>query len=358
MIEEFLKTEKDVIDTILDDYFEKLAYNENELLIKDFIEHLKLFSTNRKAKRIHPILLIAAFSGIINPMYLEEKIDHVRETSIAVELLHEGRLIHDDLIDNDIERRESPTFHRQLENEMELIYKGQDLDQKEHFKIMYGRDLSILGGSLGYLLGLDVLKASLFSNDTKLLAINEYSEALNKLIRGQIIEEYMEDHKIVMSMEQYLNIAELQKAHIFEKAVNIGAILAGGNMHYQVKPLSEAMLKIGQAYAIRDDIIDQQDDIKMKKKKFLYIVAIQNTDEEQSKVLNEIYNKLEPLNKSEVKEVETIFKQTNSHLIAQHFSQNLIEQAKSNLLEIYPDLNKKQKIFFNEFCDYIFKREF
>ena len=60
--------------------------------------------------------------------------------------------------------------------------------------------------------------------------------------------------------------------------------MAGGNIHYQVEPLSEAMLKIGQAYAIKDDIIDEQEDIKKKKKKFLYIVAIQNTDEEQSKI--------------------------------------------------------------------------
>jgi len=161
-----------------------------------------------------------------------------------------------------------------------------------------------------------------------------------------------------MSMEQYLNIAELQKARIFEKAVNIGAILARGNMHYQVKPLSEAMLKIGQAYAIKDDIIDEEGDILRKKKKFLYIVAIQNTDEEQSKILNEIYNKSEPLNKNDVSDVKNIFKQTNAHLIAQHFSQNLIEQAKRNLSDIYPDLNKKQKGFFNEFSDYIFKREF
>jgi len=161
-----------------------------------------------------------------------------------------------------------------------------------------------------------------------------------------------------MTMEQYLDIAELQKARIFEKAVNIGAILAGGNIHYQIEPLSEAMLKIGQAYAIKDDIIDEQEDIKKKKKKFLYIVAIQNTDEEQSKILNELYNKSEPLNKSEIKQVGTIFKQTNSHVIAQHFSQNLIEQAKNSLSEIYPDLNKNQKIFFSEFCDYIFKREF
>ncbi|MFX1277197.1 MAG: polyprenyl synthetase family protein [Promethearchaeota archaeon] len=358
MIKEFLKKEKETIDAILDEYFDNLLKNENELLIRDFIEHLKQFSTNKKAKRIHPVLLIAAFSGIINPMYLEEKIDHVRETSIAIELLHEGHLIHDDLIDEDNSRRGAATFHVQLENEMEQIYKGQDLEQKEKIKLLYGRDLSILGGSLGYLLGLDVLKASKFSNETKLLAINEYSEALNKLIRGQIIEEYMEDHKIIMSMEQYLDIAEMQKARIFEKAVNIGAILAGGNIHYQVEPLSEAMLKIGQAYAIRDDILDIKEDILRQKKKFLYIVAIQNTDEGQSKILNEIYNKPEPLNKNDLKEVENIFKQTNAPLIAEHFSQNLIEQAKKNLSEIYPDLNKKYKVFFNEFSDYVFKREF
>ncbi|MFX1448361.1 MAG: hypothetical protein ACFFCG_09500, partial [Promethearchaeota archaeon] len=97
--------------------------------------------------------------------------------------------------------------------------------------------------------------------------------------------------------------------------------------------------------------------IKARKKKIVYIFAVQNTDEDQSKTLNEIYH-LEDLSKNDVKTVETIFTETNAQVIAEHFSKNLINQAKESLRNIYPDLNKNQKLFFNEFSDFMYMREF
>ena len=355
MIEKFFKTEKSYIDEELKNFFTQLYKMENDLLLKDFITQLEQFILNEKAKRIHPVLLTAAFAGIVNPMYLEDQIEQIREVSIAVELLHSGYLIHDDLLDDDKIRRGKPTFHMQLKNELDQVYKGIDIPTGIYQR--FGRDLSILGGSQGYLLGLNILKSSKFPDNLKLLAINEYTMAMDYLMKGQIIEEYMDYHKITMSLEQYLNIAELQRASLFEISTKIGAILAKGNLNYQIKPLSEAMVRIGQAHAIRDDILDLKDDIKRKKKKIIYILAIQNSDEVQSKTLNEIFNK-ESLSKNDVKLIEEIFAETNAIIIAEHFSKNLINQAKIFLKDIYPDLNKEQKIFFNKFSDYIYMREF
>jgi geranylgeranyl pyrophosphate synthase len=160
-----------------------------------------------------------------------------------------------------------------------------------------------------------------------------------------------------MSLEQYLTIAEMQRASLLEKSAKIGAILAKGNLHYQIDPLSKAMNLMGQAFAIRDDIIDIKTDIKAKKKKIIYIFAVQNTNEEQSKSLNEIFH-LDELSRNDVSTVETIFAETNAIIIAEHFSKNLISQAKASLRNIYPDLNKNQKLFFNEFSDFMYMRDF
>ena len=357
MIEEFFKTEKTILDEELEDYFAKLNRDEKDNLLKDFTSQLEEFILNPKAKRIHPVLLIASFTGIINPMYLEDQINEIRKVSLAVELLHSGHLIHDDLIDDDDTRRGKPTFHIQLKNEINTVFKGINITNKDKLIEEYGRDMSILGGTQGYLFGLDILKFSKFPDNLKLLAINEYTMAMDFLMKGQIIEEYMDYHKMTMSLEQYLNIAELQRASLFEKSTKIGAILAKGNLHYQINPLSEAMVRIGQAHAIRDDILDIKDDIRRKKKKIIYILAIQNSDEVQSKTLNEVFNK-ESLSNNDVKLIEEIFAETNALIIAEHFSKNLISQAKNFLKDIYPDLNKEQKIFFNEFSDYIYMRQF
>jgi geranylgeranyl diphosphate synthase type I len=357
MIEKFLKAEKEAVDKELIEYFAHLNENENEILLKDFFAQLQEFILNRKAKRLHPILIIAAFIGIVNPINLDNQIDQIRKVSLAVELLHSGHLIHDDLMDDDVERRSKPTFHVQLKHELNKVYDNLEMHNKNEIIRMYGRDMSILGGTQGYLLGLNVLKSSKFSDSLKLSAINEYTAAMDNLMKGQIIEEYMNYHNITMSLEQYLIIAEMQRASLLEKSVKIGAILAKGNNHYQINPLSKAMNLMGQAFAIRDDIIDLTGDIKAKKKKIIYIFAVQNTDEEQSKTLNEIYH-LDELSKSDVKTVETIFVETNAVIIAEHFSKNLISQAKAKLKNIYPDLNKNQKAFFNEFSDYLYMRSF
>jgi geranylgeranyl diphosphate synthase type I len=357
MIEEFLKSEKKAIDNELAEYFSYLNSDENEILLKDFFAHIQKFVLNKKAKRLHPILLIAAFAGIVNPINVGNQLDQIRKVSLAVELLHSGYLIHDDLIDDDLERRNKPTFHVQLKDELNQVFDNIERPNKEEFIKMYGRDMSILGGTQGYLLGLNVIKASRFSDSLKLQAINEYTTAMDSLMKGQIIEEYMNYHNITMSLEQYLTIAEMQRASLLEKSAKIGAILAKGNLHYQIKPLSIAMNLMGQAFAIRDDIIDIKTDIKAKKKKIVYIFAVQNTDEGQSKTLNEIFHS-EKLSKNDVNTVETIFAETNAVIIAEHFSKNLISQAKASLRNIYPDLNKNQKTFFNEFSDFMYMREF
>ena len=357
MIEKFLKAEKEAVDKELIDYFSYLNENEEEILLKDFFAQLQEFILNKKAKRLHPILLIAAFVGIINPINLEGQIDQIRKVSLAMEFLHNGFLIHDDLIDDDVERRNKPTFHVQLKNELNKVYDNIEIPNKNELIKMYGRDMSILGGTQGYFLGLNIIKSSRFSENLKLLAINEYTAAMDKLMKGQIIEEYMNYHNITMSLEQYLIIAEMQRASLLEKSAKIGAILAKGNSHYQINPLSKAMNLMGQAFAIRDDMIDLVSDIKARKKKIIYILAVQNTDEEQSKALNEIYH-LDELSKNDVKTVETVFAETNAVIIAEHFSKNLISQAKASLANIYPDLNKNQKIFFNEFSDYLYMRDF
>ena len=358
MIEDFFKTEKQIIDNELQKYFSHLLKQEKDILLKDFITQLEEFIMNEKAKRIHPILLTAAFAGIINPMYFEDQIDQIHEVSIAVELLHSGHIIYDDLLDDDNMRRGKPSFHIQLKNELNQVYKDINIPNKDNIITLYGRDMSILGGSQGYLMGLDIIKSSKFPEQLKLLAINEYTEAMDYLMKGQLIEEYMNYNNITMTLEQYLNIAEYQRAKLFEKSAKIGAILAKGNIHYQIKPLSDSLLSIGQAHAIRDDILDLENDIMSKNhSKIVYILAIQNTDENQSKRLNEIYHK-ESLTENDVEEVKEIFNETNALIIAEQLAKNLVEQAKNDLKDIYPDLNKEQKLFFNEFSDFVYQRKY
>ena len=59
-----------------------------------------------------------------------------------------------------------------------------------------------------------------------------------------------------------------------------------------------------------------------------------------------------------IKEVEDIFTKTNALIIAEHLAKNLLEQSRNYLRDIYPDLNRDQKVFFNIFSDFVYFREF
>jgi len=137
MIKKFLKAEKEAIDNKLIEYFAYLNASENEILLKDFFTQLQEFILNKKAKRLHPTILIASFIGIVNPINLESQIDKIRDVSLAVELLHSGHLIHDDLLDGDVERRNKPTFHIQLQNELNEVYDNSYIPLKSVLSLNY-----------------------------------------------------------------------------------------------------------------------------------------------------------------------------------------------------------------------------
>lgn len=356
MIEDFLKSERKAINNEIETYFIQLNQKEGTLLFNDFINEFKKFVINDNAKRLHPELLITAFNGIINPRYLQGQRTNIRRVSLSIELLHTGRLIQDDLIDDDKIRRNSLTFHYQLREGMKDLFESKETDQKNSDLDLYGKNIGLLGGPYSYILGLNIIKDSNFPEKLKLMAIEEYTKATNSLLKGLITEEYLNSHNILMSIEQYLDIAELVRASLFEKAAKIGAILAKGNVHYQIEPLSKAMRKIGQAYAITDDILDVRKDIKAKNKnKFPYILALNKVDENQTSFLKEVYNK-ETRDENDIETVYNIFTDTNAIRIAKQFAMNLIAEGKQALEKIYPDLNKDQKEFFNEFADYTVNR--
>ncbi len=355
-LEKFFLKEKEKIDEELKNYFKiklKQESVQNSLLL-DFLKKVQDFTlpSNQKGKRLHPIILISAFNGIANLQYSQEKIEDIRTIFLAVEFIHNAKIIHDDLIDNDPIRRDNPSYHMIWNRQLKEIYSKEDFPEKNKLAREFGEVMALLGGSLTFFFGNSIITNSNFPAKLKFKALAEYCNAFNLINEGLIIEEYMYYNKIVMTLEQYLNIAELKTASLVEKSAKIGAILANGNTFYQIKPLSDFMLKLGQAYSIRDDILDLEKDIVHGEKKFPYIITIQNTSEDQQKILNELYGKPH-LNKNEIKEVVNVINETKAIKIAQQFTMNLISQAKESLKKIYPGLNKKAEQFFIELVEYI-----
>lgn len=361
MLEEYLENEKNIVDAELDKFFNETlkAKSIQNTLLADYINKVKdfLLPEINKPKRLHPIILISAFSGIANRQYMGEMLDEIRAVSIAVEFLHNAKIIHDDLIDGDEIRRGAPSYHIMWANFLKEMYDQKGFPEKDESASQFGWIMALLGGSFSNFLGTRTILKSTFDDKLKFYALSEYNTASNYMTQGLIIEAYMKWNKITMSLEQYLNIAELKTARPLEKAAKIGAILARGNDYFQINFLSEFMLKFGQAYSIKDDLLDLEKDIKHGEKKFPYIICIQNTNEKQQKLLNELYGKPD-INKSEIEEIYGVMEENQCLLICQQFAMNLIAQAKSSLNEIYPAFNAEQEEFFNELLEFGFSRSY
>ena len=231
-------------------YIEKIDQALNsELAIyseSEFIEPLK-YSLDG-GKRIRPIILTLAAECV-------GKIDeNTLAASCAVEFLHMESIIHDDIIDDEIMRR-----------------------QKDPFHIKYGYNTSVLTGD--FVLGLILAISSRLDNAriTKDLATTAML-----MSEGEMIESRLETSEDV-TFDDYLKVIEYKTATAFEVAARTGAIISNGTEE-QIEALTEYGKNIGIAYQIRDDLLDWKNEDK------LFNLLIKKSSDPR-----DVFNKMEEL---------------------------------------------------------------
>ncbi|MGI0057401.1 MAG: polyprenyl synthetase family protein [Nitrosarchaeum sp.] len=216
-------------------------YSESE-----FIEPLK-YSLDG-GKRIRPIILVLAAESI-------GKIDdNTLAASCAMEFLHMESIIHDDIIDNEIMRR-----------------------QKEPFHIKYGYNTSVLTGD--FVLGLILAISSRLDNAR---VTKDLATTAMLMSEGEMIESRLETSEDV-TFDDYLKVIEYKTATAFEVAARIGAIIANGSEE-EIEALTEYGKNIGIAYQIRDDLLDWKNEDK------LFNLLIKKSSDPR-----DVFNKMEEL---------------------------------------------------------------
>ena len=217
------------LQTIYGKYIKKIdnaLYSELELYSEsEFKEPLKYALEG--GKRIRPIILLLS-SECIN-----EVGDDTLAAACAIQFLHTESVIHDDIIDNETQRR-----------------------QKDPFHIKYGYNTSVLTGD--FVLGLILNIASRINNPrvTKNLATTAMMMSEGEVLEGRL--ETSED----VTFDDYLKVIEYKTAVAFETASRLGGIISGGNEE-QIEYLADYGKNIGIAYQIRDDLHDWQNEDKL-----------------------------------------------------------------------------------------------
>lgn len=198
--------------------------------IKDAI----LYSIINAGKRIRPHLLLA----LLSDYNVDEKLGY--SSALAVEMIHNYSLIHDDLpaMDDDDYRRNKLSTHK-----------------------AFGEDIAILAGD-----ALLTMAFSTISDDKKLddkakvALISKLSDfsGINGMIYGQQQDLLSEGLDIDISAVDEINIYKTAKLINF--ALSAASIIA--NKYEHLKHLDNLANDLGLAFQIQDDIFDVSKDFE------------------------------------------------------------------------------------------------
>jgi len=230
------------IDSALDKELE--LYSESE-----FCEPLKYALEG--GKRIRPIITLLAAESV-------GQIDeNVYAGACAIELLHTESVIHDDIIDNETQRRHKDPFH-----------------------IKYGYNTSVLTGD--FVLGL-ILNIS--SRLDRARVTKDLATAAMLMSEGEVLEGKLEESEDV-TFEDYIKVMDYKTATAFEMAAKLGAVIGGGSEE-EISGLAEYGKNIGIAYQIKDDLMDWKNEDK------LFNLLVKKSSDPRV-----VFNKMEELLKS------------------------------------------------------------
>ena len=227
---EQLKKYQEIVNTELEKYLKKENCPEKRL--NEAVE----YSLMAGGKRLRAILVLAVYK------MFKEDINEAMPYSVAIEMIHNFSLIHDDLpeVDNDDFRHGKPTNHK-----------------------MFNHPTALLAGDLLFnqayvVISNDLIKSKNTKN--KLRVFNEFSNAVERMICGEYLDTELEGQSISTKMLEYIH--ENKTGALLKLSVRMGAILADANEE-DINRLSEFADKIGLAFQIKDDILSEEGNPKI-----------------------------------------------------------------------------------------------
>ena len=196
------------------------------------------YSLMAGGKRLRPILILETYK------MFKKDIEKCIPYSVAIEMIHNFSLIHDDLpaIDNDDFRHGKLTNHKKF-NEATAILAGDGLLNNAYIVISNDLEKS-------------------FEKDlqNKIKIFKEFTYAIDRMIAGEYIDTEAEGKKI--SEEELNYIHENKTGELLKLCVRTGAILANCKEE-DIEKLTNYAKKIGLAFQIKDDILSEEGDEKV-----------------------------------------------------------------------------------------------
>ncbi len=237
-------------------------------------------------KRLRPLLVL--FSAKV----AGGKFSQVSNAALAVEMLHNFTLIHDDIMDKAELRRGRETLHKK-----------------------YDLNTAIIAGDSLLSVAYEYLLKDCNGNAKKALA--SFTHGLVEVCEGQSLDTDFETRETV-TIDEYITMITKKTAMMLKMSCELGALLVEAKPR-DIKALSEYGLNLGIAFQIQDDLLDiigdeekfgkkVGGDLIEGKKTFLFLKALEKAKRNDRKALLEVIRN-KGIKRSEINKYKMIYEE-------------------------------------------------
>lgn len=350
---ETLKDFKKRIDKEIVIYFDNAIREakKRDLVIANALEYVKKL-TLAGGKRIRPALMYYSYLGSGG----KEK-ERILKTAVSIELIHMFLLVHDDIIDRDVERHGKDSVNRRYEKIGEELFSGKD---SKHF----GTSMALIIGDMIAAFGNQIIFNSGFDEKLVMKALSQLQSIVSFTVIGQVKDFYIE-YRGKATEKDILGMYEYKTAkYTIEGPLCLGAILGGMNEKY-LSGISKYAIPIGIAFQIQDDILgifgneekigkEVGSDIEEGKITLLVVKARERANKNQRKILNGLLGKKD-LSREDIEKFRKIIKETGALDYAKSLADSYIEKGKKELEKM--GMQKETNDFLYGMADYMISRE-
>lgn len=241
----------------------------------------------------------------------------------ALELIHNFSLIHDDIQDEDIERRHRPTVWS-----------------------IWGKPAGVIAGNAMRILADKALISMAQRNLTHALVLQMsliFDQRYQEMMRGQVQDLFFEQ-QLEVSTEEYLQMIDGKTGALIDASMELGALSGGVNKLISEK-LGRCGRLLGLAFQLRDDLLgiwgdDSQTgkavgaDIRKRKKAFPAVYTIQKATKNEAKAIRAIYQSEQQMSEQQIATILEIMDSVQ----AQEATQNLAKQKCEQALQLINEL--------------------
>jgi geranylgeranyl diphosphate synthase type I len=315
--------------TLFNAYWQRYLQLKKPTILYEATQHLPFAG----GKRIRPFLTMVSCEALSGDS------EKALPFATGIELMHNFTLVHDDIMDHSLLRRNLPAVH-----------------------VKFGDPSAILAGDLLFAKSFEAILDTAVDFQIFKRLQQDFIDCVISICEGQQLDMEFEKRKIVTEQE-YLEMISRKTGALFELAGKGGGLIGGGDPQ-EVAALRTYGMSLGLAFQIWDDYLDMSskvttlgkdigNDIRNGKKTLIAVHSLAYATGKYRKLLDDIFGN-HKASERDVTKIYNLFRELGSVEYAQQRAIYYVNQAK-DALSLLKQSDAKELLY--QLIEYTVRRE-